>query len=226
MQGDIRDRGELGLMSGDPKSLHNSGKLDGQYALHTMESDQQRFPRLEPSTKPAVIISGRRPQGGGPVRRETHTKRSDVHFLLPIAATTSKPFRQTERDRALENMRLAGDLRIKEEQAKKLAVEEAKRQAAEDARKMAAEEAKRQAALQAESIKRTVEWPLSPDEVKQHFKRELTEFELGEIQKYKEVYYLGLGRQRKNKTKAKLSQADDNDDGMYAAEAHDSIAYR
>ena len=138
----------------------------------------------------------------------------------------------------LERMRIARDLRIKEEQAKKVAMEEVKRQAAEDARKMAAEEAKRQAALQAESIKRTVEWPLSPDgkdshtsfsstlpkstikfdlEVKQHFKRELTDFELSEVQKYKEVYYLGLGRQRKNRTKAKLSQTDDNDDGMYAA---------
>ncbi|OQV11652.1 Dual specificity tyrosine-phosphorylation-regulated kinase 4 [Hypsibius exemplaris] len=191
-----------------------------------MESDQQRPPlRLEPHVKPAVIISGRRPQGGGPASHRDSHRLSDVHFMLPPNPNVSKSFRQTERDRALEKMRAAREIRIKEEQAKKAAADEAKRVAAEEARRVAIEEAKKQAAHQAESLKRAAQWPLSPDEVKQRFKRELTDFELGEVQKYKEIYYLGLGRQRKNRAKIKRSP-EDNDDGMYAAEAHDHVAYR
>ena len=45
-------------------------------------------------------------------------------------------------------------------------------------------------------------------EVKQRFKRELTDFEMSEVQKYKEIFYLGLGKQRKNRTRIKRSSED------------------
>ncbi|XP_055338237.1 dual specificity tyrosine-phosphorylation-regulated kinase 4-like isoform X2 [Paramacrobiotus metropolitanus] len=185
---------------------------------------QQRLP--VPSIKPAVIISGRRPlisKGGNHTHRDYDRDRNDtVHYVLP-SATASRSFKKTDRDRTLERLRLVKELRAKEDQARKAAAEEAKRVAAEEAKRLAAEEAKRAAAHYAESTRRSLRWPLTPGEVLHYFKRDLTEFELNEIQKYKEIWYLGLGRQRKSRAKQKK---DDHDDGMYAAEAHDHVAYR
>lgn len=73
-------------------------------------------------------------------------------------------------------------------------------------------------------------------DVKSHHRKELTEFELQEVQKYKEICafylmsftflriecdlifagYLGLGKQRR-KTMKMRKMRDENDDGMYAA---------